>query len=160
MKYLIAGITLAVLSLGTVMAQETRSVWVGASLDAAPEPNPAGHACGLISSDGTTFSITCLSVRGGTGGETLADGTVKPVYDITQGIARLLARQGRVDIYAIGSGGVSTGTATVGLVEGGVAIGTRIVSHVDVVAVVKGAWSPSLEDNAAPRFAIGFRYQP
>lgn len=134
---------------------QTRSVWVGASLDAAREPNAAGHTCGLLSSNEQTYSITCLSARGG------ADGFAKPIYDVTQGIAQLITRQGRIDVYALAGGGVSTtGSGTNGLFEGGLAFGTRIVKGVDIVLAVKGAWSPSLEDSKAPRFAIGFRFQP
>lgn len=134
---------------------QNRSVWVGASLDAAAEPNAAGHACGLLSTNEQTYSITCLSARGG------ADGFTKPIYDVTQGIAQLVTRQGRVDVYALAGGGVSTTSSGAnGLFEGGLAFGTRIVKGVDVVLAVKGAWSPSLEDSKSPRFALGFRFQP
>lgn len=142
------------LGLGTAQAQN-RSVWVGASLDATAEPNAAGHVCGLLGTTGSqTFSLTCLSARNG--------GEDKPIYDVEQGIAQhLFDWGGLIHVYGLATGGISTtDTGSNGLFGGGFAATFKIKEGLEIVGAAKGAWSPALEDRAAPRFAIGFRYEP
>ena len=151
MRWTLVGLLLLAV---TSLHAQSQSVWVGASLDAAAEPNPAGHVCGLLgSAETTTFSITCLSARGG------ADH--QPIYDVEQGVAKLLKQVGGFDVFALGTGGITTtSTGTNGMFSGGFAVAYKIKEGLEIVGAAKGAWSPALEDNAAPRFAVGFRYAP
>lgn len=146
-------IVLAVLMAPSIAQAQNYSVWLGSSVDADAVPNPAGHVCGLIGpEDSSNFSITCLSARG--------SGDGQPLYDISQGFARLIHTQGRIAAYGLAQGGISTSdTATTGLFSGGFAVVYRITDKYQVVGAGQGAHSSSLQ-GWKPRVWIGFRFAP
>lgn len=130
---------------GPLVEAQSRMVIVGASVDGSRQTNSAGHVCGLLTTEGaSTYSITCLSARGGG-------------YDMETGAAQRVSKQGRAEFFLLGSGGiVSQDSATNGLFSGGPAVTFRINEHLTIAGTIRAAWSPVLKERPDGTFASGF----